>query len=419
MKKLNLLLTLLFCISINAQLIIDKSDLEEFSFFYSDSANGEFSFGDYKPKDLKSLDDGSILVAAELSINFPSAYKTPQTYDSTYFANSKVYSEKTHISSGTIFKLNSSIEKEWEVIFKGKRIEKILKTTDEKILIVGEDVSMDFVWLAELNENGIIAWEKQYSYKNEMKIADVIIDENNDVYLLIEASHKIPIKIEKSYGKRWIKYFKNSELNSHLALMKINSKGNKEWTEVIDKRKKYDKYGYKLISDESSIYLSFAYEGFEKDSLIKGKKISQFSKSGKKISSENIDNEEIILFNNGLITITPSIKAQAKLYNNGTLIDSLEFEHSDRGISIDKLIKSQNQYFILASKSNRMRGSILINLTSDLKFNQYSIIPIDDFQRSIGAITFNNGQVIILAECSREMEQISNKSVRYIKLIKL
>ena len=206
--KIPLTITLFFVSQIlTAQTVASKANVEEYNFFYSDTANGEFAFGDYEPKDIIQLNDGSYLIGTELSISFPSQYKSPENYDSTYLAKSKVFREKSHISSGTVFKLNSNFEKEWETIFKEQRIVKILKTSDDRILIVGEDVSMKFVWLAEIEKNGNIKWEKHFNYKHQVTIADAIIDHEDEIYLLLEASRIIPIQIRKYYGKRRIYLF--------------------------------------------------------------------------------------------------------------------------------------------------------------------------------------------------------------------
>lgn len=227
MKTPLLISLLLICQILTAQKVATKTDVEEYNFFYSDTANGEFTFGDYEPKDIIRLNDGSYLIGTELSISFPSQYKTSEKYDSTYFAKSKKFQEKSHISSGTVFKLNSNFEKEWETIFKGQRVEKIFKTLDERILIAGEEVSMKFIWLAELDKKGNILWEKHFEYKNKVTIADARIDGNNDIYLLLESSHIIPIQVQKYYGKRRIHLLKDSEINSHLALLKVSFDGRK------------------------------------------------------------------------------------------------------------------------------------------------------------------------------------------------
>jgi hypothetical protein len=404
---------------LTAQIIASKTDVEEYNFFYSDTANGEFAFGDYEPKDLIRLNDSSYLVGTELSISFPSQYKTTGNYDSTYFAKSKIFREKSHTSSGTVFKLNSNFEKEWETIFKEQRIEKILKTSDDRILIVGEDVSMKFVWLAELDKNGNVKWKKHFDYKNQVTIADARIDNNNEIYLLLESSHIIPVQIRKYYGKKRIHLFKDSEINSHLAILKVSSEGKKKWLKPIDKRRKHDKFGYNLVASKESLFASYTYSGFEKDSLIEGKKVIEISKSGKAVVTQEITKQDILLFKNGLVTISSDSKGELKLYKTGELIDSINLEGAGRDMRIEKVINKFSGFLILGSKYNN-RNYLLVNLSSELKFGSYSTYAREEYSKIRGAVTLDNGEIIIVGKCyRREKEGVDKRLTTYINLIKI
>lgn len=419
---MKILLTIsLFFVSqiLTAQTVASKTDVDEYNFFYSDTANGEFAFGDYEPKDIIQLNDGSYLIGTELSISFPSQYKSPENYDSIYFAKSKVFQEKSHTSSGTVFKLNSNFEKEWEIIFKGQRIEKILKTSNNRILIVGEDVSMKFVWLAELDKNGYIKWEKHFGYKNQVTIADAIIDQNDEIYLLLEASHIIPLQIRKYYGKRRIHLLKDSEINSHLALLKLSSDGKKKWLKPIDKRKKYEKFGYNLVSNQESLFASYTYSGFEKDSLIEGKNVANISKSGTKFRTYEIPKQGILAYINGLITITSYSEGELLLFKSEELIDSLNIESADKDVRIEKAINKSNGLLIIGSNYDNNMDYLLINLSTDLKFNGYWTYPRDEYNEIRGAVVLDNGETIIVGKCYREMKGTSNELVTYINLIKI
>lgn len=416
-----LLITSIFLISqiLTAQKVVSKTDVEEHNFFYSDTANDEFTFGDYEPRDIIQLKDGSYLIGTELSISFPSQFKTTENFDSIYFAKSKIFQEKYHISSGSVFKLNSSFEKEWETIFKGQRIKKIFKTTNERILIVGEAVSMEFVWLAELNKNGKLLWEKHFEYKNKVTIADAMLYNNNEIYLILESSHIIPVQIRKYYGKRRIHFFKDSEINSHLAILKVTTNGTKKWLKPIDKRRKYDKYGYNLITNQKSIFVSYTYSGFEKDSHIEGKKVVEISKSGKKILTTEIPGQEILLFDNGLVTITSSSKGELILYKSGESTDSTKIESADKDVRIEKVINKSNGYIILGSNYDNNMDYLLINLSLDLKFSGYWTYPREEYNEIRGAVTLDNGDLVIIGKCYQKKPGTSNELITYINLIKI
>lgn len=404
---------------LTAQTVASKTDVEEFNFFYSDSANGEFAFGDYEPKDIIQQNDGSYLIGTELSISFPSQYKSPKTYDSTYFTKSKVFQEKSHTSSGTVFKLNSNLKKEWEIVFKGQRVEKILKTSDNRVIIVGEDVSMKFVWLAGIENNGNIRWEKHFDYKNQVTIADAIIDQNDEIYFLLEASHVVPLQIRRYYGKKHIHLFKDSEINSHLSILKVSSEGKKQWLKQIDKRRKYGKYGYNLITNRESLFASYTYSGFDKDSLIEGKKVVEVSKSRSHVSKKEILKQDILLYKNGLVTITSCSKGELLLNKSGELFDSIYVESANKDVRIAKMIDKPNGYLILGSNHDNNRDYLLINLSLDLKFNGYWTYPRDEYNEIRGAVVLDNGDTIIVGKCYREMKGTSNELTTYINLMKI
>lgn len=418
--KTPLLISLLLISQIlTAQKVATKTDVEEYNFFYSDTANGEFTFGDYEPKDIIQLNDGSYLIGTELSISFPSQYKTTENYDSIYFVKSRIFQEKSHTSSGTVFKLNSNFEKEWETVFKEQRVEKIFKTSNDRILIAGEDVSMKFVWLAELDKKGNILWEKHCEYKNKVTIADARIDENNDIYLLLESSHIIPIQVRKYYGQRRIHLFKDSEINSHLALLKVSFDGKKKWLKPIDKRRNYNKFGYNLVASQKTVFASYTYSGFEKDSLIEGENVTEISKSGKAVFTREIPKQDILFFENGLVTITSYSKGELILYKSGKLIDSTNIESADKDVRIEKAINRSNGYLILGSNYDNNMDYLLINVSPDLKFSDYWTYPREEYNEIRGAVTLDNGDIIIVGKCYREMKGTSNELTTYINVIKI
>lgn len=415
------LLISLFLISqiLTAQKVATKTDVEEYNFFYSDTANGEFAFGDYEPKDIIQLNDGSYLIGTELSISFSSQYKTTENYDSIYFVKSRIFQEKSHISSGTVFKINSNFEKEWETVFKEQRVEKIFKTSDDRILIAGENVSMKFVWLAELDKKGNILWEKHFKYKNRVTIADAKIDENNDIYLLLESSQIIPIQVRKYFGERRIHLFKDSEINSHLAILKVSFDGKEKWLKPIDKRRKYNKFGYNLVASQKTIFASYTYSGFEKDSLIEGENVIEISKSGKVVLTRDILKQDILFFDSGLVTITSYSKGELILYKSGKLIDSTNIESANKDVRIEKAVSRSNGYLILGSNYDNNMDYLLINISTDLKLLDYWTYPRDEFNEIRGALTLENGETIIIGKCYREMKGTSNELTTYINVVKI
>jgi len=410
---------MLTCQLLTAQIVAGKDDVDERNFFYSDTANGEFAFGDYNPKDMIKLEDGSLLIGTELSIHFPSAYKSPENFDSLYWARYEIFMQKSHVSSGTVIKLNSNLQKEWETVFREKRVEKILKTTDGRILIVGEEVTMKYVWMAELGPEGNIIRENRYTYKNKVTIANAIIDEHNDVFLLLESSHIVPVKTRKEFGKRYFCFFRDSEMNSHMAVAKVNSDGKLKWLKPIDKRKKYEKFGSELVVNNESVFSSYWYSGFDNDSLIEGKKAVQLSKSGKRISSHNITQQCMLFFDNGLVTITSHSQGGLLLFRSGAVIDSIQIASADNDVRISHAIQTPDGYLILASNHDNNRDYLLISLSPDLKFKKYWTYPGDEYNEICGAVRLNSGEIILAGKCYRYENEPERSIVSYINLVKI
>jgi len=419
MKIPLLIFIMLTCQLLTAQIVAGKDDVEERNFYYSDTANGEFAFGDYDPKDMIKLEDGSLLIGTELRIHFPSSYKSPEKLDSLYWARHEIFMQKTHVSSGTVIKLNPDMEKEWETVFSEKRVEKILKTTDGRILIVGEEVTMKYVWMVELGPEGNIIRENRYTYKNKVTIANAIIDEHNDVYLLLESSHIVPVKTRKDFGKRYFYFFRDSEMNSHIAVAKVNSDGKLKWLKPVDKRAQYIKFGHELVVNNELVFSSFWYSGFEKDSLIEGEKAVQLSKSGKRKSAHNITQQYMLFFDNGLVTITSHSQGRLLLFRSGAVIDSIQISSADNDVRISHAIQTPDGYLILAANHDNNRDYLLISLSPDLKFKKYWTYPRDEYNEICGAVRLDSGETILVGKCYRKEEGGEKRLVTYINLVKI
>lgn len=419
---MKIIISLLFLVTSHflvAQTVAGSNDIEELNLFYCDTVNDEIAYGDYEPKDLKQLDDGSLIIGTELSISFSTRFQSPVTYDSAYFARRKMFDQKSHTSSGTVFKLSPNFEKDWETIFNEQRVERVLITSDNRILVVGEEVSMRFVWVAELDTDGKVKWERHYSYKNHVTIADAILDENDDVYLLLEASHRAPVQIVNHYGEKRIEFYRDSDINSHLALLKTSSYGHKKWLKTLDKRKDYEKFGYRLIANQGAIYASYSYSGFEENQKIEGKTVVGHTISGKKTFVRDIpETQNLLLFDNELITMTAYSKGTLSTYKSGNEINTTEIKSPDNDVRIEKMIPKSDGYLLFGSNHDNNRDYLLINLNSDFTFGTYWTHPRHEYNDIRGAEILPNGEMIIVGKCySSEMGGPGLTS--YVNLIRI
>jgi len=188
--------------------------------------------------------------------------------------------------------------------FKERRVEKIKKLSDESIIAVGESVDMKFFWVANINRQGKIIYDKSYKFKRSPDIENFEIDSLNNLYILLSTEKIQPIKITKYYGKKRIIFFKETDMEDDIYLLKLTPSGKIKWKTVIDKRKNFSAYGNDLII-EKDIYLSTSYEGYikEKNGWRKeeGKNIYQLNEKGKILNVYQNENKSIYLLGNKLI----------------------------------------------------------------------------------------------------------------------
>jgi len=97
--------------------LLTNIEVQEVNFCYKDSINGQITFGNYEPTGIVSLKDGSLIISTKFSISFPGQYQMPDSLSNEYFERQKIFAEKSHISSGSVFMLNGNHEKQWEVFF--------------------------------------------------------------------------------------------------------------------------------------------------------------------------------------------------------------------------------------------------------------------------------------------------------------
>ncbi len=162
---------------------------EEYNFFYSDSVDNIVSIGDYEPTGFVRLNSGSIIVSTIFSIEFPKQSQKSYTLSKEelhqFVEQENKMDEKSHISSGSVFKLNSTFQKEWEIIFKDKRVEAIKKLPNQTLIIAGERIDMKKIWMAQIDTTGKIIWQKEYKLKHFTHVLDMVMDSLENIYILL------------------------------------------------------------------------------------------------------------------------------------------------------------------------------------------------------------------------------------------
>jgi hypothetical protein len=415
--KITLLILIIFnCNGLKSQELYDKSrDVKEFNFYYLDSANNEYAYADYKPTSLINLNNGSLIISTEFHISFPSQYQTPSTYDSAYFAKQKIYQEKSHVSSGSIFKLNAQFEKLWEIKFKNKPIKEIRLCNDSTIIVVGQKVQLNKCWIALINLNGSVLWEYEIRNKSQSFISDLLLDSANNFYVLIESERLIPLNIRKlEFGKKRLELFKTSEMDGDLYLIKFSHSGKKEWVKALDKRKRTATFGNNLLLGENLIYATSSYQFFKKQKNIntKGDNIFKISTKGRLLNKSESGHNRLLFFEDGLITCTQADDDTLKIMKNYSEINSILLPEEIKTFWIEKGIQFDNNYYLFGSFSNNL-GYLLIKLSENFKYIGYWNNSGDTNCQPSDFTVLNDGTLIILGE---KWIKKDDKSIRFISI---
>ena len=420
------IITFIFCFSgLKSQELFDNlKDVQEVNFFYKDSANNEIAYGKYEPTSLIGLKNGSLIISTEFSITFPSQYKTPTDFNKEYFEKQKVYYEKAHTSSGSILKLNEKLEKEWEIIFKDKRVNEIKLCNDNTIIAVGEKVEMNKFWVASVSLDGKMLWEKEFRNKMETTVSDLILDSLNNIYILLESERLIPIQNRKlEFGQRRLEFFRIAEMDNDLYITKVSQTGKRQWTTALDKRKKFDTFGYNLVQSNDKIYASSHYEGFKKRrkewKKYEGKNIFEISSRGRVLNSYESPNNRLLFQDNGLISCTPANNDTLQVFRNAyqnqkelnTIILPSEIEH----FWIKKGLNNISHKYLMGSTNHNL-GYLLVELDNNYKFKGFWNNGGDHTCESVDFTVMEDGSLIIIGV---KWKNIDGKSVRFINIKKL
>lgn len=403
----------------------DSLTTQEFSFFYKDSIDNKVSFGDYEPTGFVSLDDGSLIVSTQFSIDFPGQYQMPDSFTKekfkVYYEQQKMFDNKSHISSGSVFKLNSNFEKKWEIFFKDKRVMKIGKLPDQSVIVAGDRVDMKKFWMAHIDTTGKIIWQKEYKLKSKSGIANMVMDSLGNSFLQVETERVIPISTTKYYGKRRIRFFKQTEMEGNIYLLKVSSKGSILWTRSLDKTKKFQKFGQQLFIQDN-IYASSSYEGFIKQKndwkKKQGKTFFEINLQGKILRTTEIKNRFQYHFESNRFSVTAD-EDKLTFYTVTSTetkpTDTITFANPVKSIWIYGFLTANNFIYLLGSKDHN-HGCIVVQLDKDNNYIGHWNDNSSESTSLVDAIVKPDGAIIVLSKCFKRAKDTNNELTTYINL---
>lgn len=328
--------------------------------------------------------------------------------------------EKSHVSSGSIFKLNGRFEKEWEIVFRDKRVCKINLCSDSTIIAVAEKVEMDRFWIAKMDLSGKVIWEKEYRNNHEVSVADVVLDSLNNIYVLTESNRIIPVQLKRlEFGYKRLEFFKVAEMDDDLYLIKISPEGNRIWTATLDNRKNFETFGYRLIQAGDRIYASSSYDGFRKNIKYEGRNVFELNTKGRLLNRYETPHNSLLFFENGLISGTASGDGLVKVFRN-VFKDSLELcsINAPAEINHSRFIKGINviESKYLLGTCNYSQGYFLMKLNKDYLCKEYWIDEEYKECRPVDFTVLSDGSVVILGT---KWLKVDNRFHNYTNLIKL
>ena len=382
---------------------LNNLKVQENNFFYKDSINGQITFGDYEPTGIVSMKDGSLIVSTKFSITFPGQYTTPITFNAEYFEREKIFSQKSHVCSGSLFKLDSNYQKQWEIIFKERRVVGIKKLSDENILIVGERTDMKQFWIAKISPDGKILFEKSYKFKRKPSVENMEIDSLDNIHVLLSAERLYPIRIRKYYGRIRLEFFKESEMENDLYLLKISPNGKIKWQTTIDNRKNISTYGYDLVI-KNGIYISTRFSGFVKtpkgNIKSEGKMIYEICAAGKIKTKYPIENKRIFSIRNQLLFATTarndSLVISQKAANRYNPIETIIFNNDIEQFWTEKALSSDSNNYFFGTHHHNL-GCLMVKLDKQNRYLGYWKDSLENISSFVDATIKPDNSVVIIA----------------------
>lgn len=429
---MNKLLVIIFIFSFNLSFSQeDKSTdiVKDLNLFYTDTINNNVYFGNYEPTGIIKTGDNSYIISTILSISFPEQYDTTylRTDFKKYLERSNLYSSKAHISSGSILKLDGYLNKQWELIFKDKRITHIENFDSNSFIVAGERVDQKKLWVAKLRiSDGSTIWFKEYNVGYNLSTSEIYIN-NNIIYVLGETERLIPIRIQKYYGKRRIELLKVSEMQSNLVLLSISKNGELIRKRKIDPKKKYTNFGSYLKVNKKEKILFASFDGFYKKNKEwlkdEGHVLYRIDSKDKIKSKLVVDANHLLLSENDLVfseTKLGSDLIKIKKLSGSKLvsIDSCRIQSERNDLRIESLLKTDSLFYLFGSISINNRDYLICSMN-----NEYHITNYRKYERAgnnypVKLIETYEGNLMIVGWCYRKNEKTGNL-YRYMNLVEI
>ncbi|HET6558605.1 MAG TPA: hypothetical protein VFG54_14900 [Prolixibacteraceae bacterium] len=426
---MNKFLVVIFTFSFNLSFSQVNKSIEifkELNLFYTDTINNNVYFGDYKPTGIIKTSDNSYLISTILSISFPELYET--TYlradYKKYFERWNLYYSKVHVSSGSILKLDRNLNKQWELIYKDKRITHIENLDSNSFIIAGERVDQKKLWVAKLRtSDGSTIWFKEYNVGYGLSTTEMSIN-NDTIYLLGETEILIPFRIQKQYGKRRIELFKVADLQSNLILLSISKNGNLIRKSKIDPKNKYTKFGlyFKVNSNEKILFTCFNGYYKKKNEWLKdkGSVLYRIDSKDRIKSKLRVEANDLLLSENDLVFSETKLKSDSitikRLVDSKLVsVDSFSIQSERNNILIESLLKTDSLFYLFGSVS----GDYLIyNMNKEYHITDYRKYERDESNYPVKLIETYDGNLMIVGWCYRKNEKTGNL-YKYMNLVEI
>ncbi|OIQ67704.1 hypothetical protein GALL_507150 [mine drainage metagenome] len=365
-----------------------------------------------------------MIISNELNIEFPELWDNSKP--EMPYKKFLEYEAHLHISSGSIFKLNSQFKKDWEIILKDKRVEQISSYDSTTFIAAGDNIRMRKMWVARINiADGKMIWLKEFAVRHESTVSCLCVSFKKDILILSENKRLIPLDIRMKYGRKRILFFeKASDFEYLLSLSRLSGNGELNWTKTVDFKNRYNFESYGMAAD-TNIHLLSWFSGFDK---VQGKYIKHEGENG---YTYNLKGDQLVKKSLG------NNREAISIYENGWIFvnkrsDSISIEKLDdkmRTISY-RVIKTPQKYSRIQALS-LINGAYYLYGYTDIKTANFLICKLDTTFRLLNSWVYKRtdwnddirlapdaqGLLTILGKCYTKPD--GNRLYQYINLVKL
>ncbi len=350
----------MFCFS---QGIEDGFKISRQTISYQEEINGVEFYRKLEPRSLSIGPDGSFYIGCDFS--------DPFDLD----LDGSDFSYEEHISSGILYKLNSSRELLWGKIYNDDPIAFVHCLQNGDVILVGENISMEWFWVRRVDENGNEISAKRIKRKGQIRVRSCTVNGDDELIVSLEADRKVFIQRYKK--SIWMDhggfaFFQYAEMQD-LYLCRMNTNGRILNYKPIFKERNYIAWGDELYPFHDNVYTPVFYEGGHKTNDVwerkEGEILLQLKKNGRLLHKHELTEYPSALITDSNIFISKDTTNEIRINRFDSEISELKSISLPAGYEamwLEKSRKYNDRYYILGTHNHNL-GISMIVLSNDFE----------------------------------------------------